>query len=114
MHLITDDVQYRLLKYFAEHPQASQRQVARELAISLGKVNYCLRALTEKGWVKVRNFTNSQDKRAYAYILTSEGLEEKFRLTRAFLFRKMSEFDDLASEIKSLTAEVDELKRERS
>jgi EPS-associated MarR family transcriptional regulator len=110
MHSITDDVRYHLLKYLAEHPQSSQRQVARELAISLGKANYCLRALMEKGWVKVRNFTNSERKTAYAYILTSEGIEEKIKVTRAFLRRRMIEYDVLAREIKSLAAEVDKLK----
>jgi EPS-associated MarR family transcriptional regulator len=110
MHSITDDVRYRLLKYLADHPQASQREVARELTISLGKANYCLRSLMEKGWVKVRNFTNSQHKTAYAYILTSEGIEEKINVTRSFLRRKMIEYDTLEREIESLTAEVEKLK----
>jgi EPS-associated MarR family transcriptional regulator len=84
-HPLTDEVRYRLLKYLAEHPHASQRELARELGISLGKANYCLRALVEKGWVKFRNFKNSENKSAYAYVLTRRGLQEKVNVTTAFL-----------------------------
>lgn len=114
MHSIPDDVRYRLLKYLDEHPEASQREVARELGISLGKVNYCLRALMEKGLVKVRNFTNSQHKAAYAYILTSRGVEEKIDVTRSFLRRKVAEYDLLVKEIETLSAEVDALKQQEN
>jgi EPS-associated MarR family transcriptional regulator len=111
MHSISDDVRYRLLKFLAENPQASQRELARALGISLGKVNYCLKALMGKGWLKVRNFTNSSRKTTYAYVLTSKGIEEKVDVTRRFLRRKMSEYDLLVKEIETLTAEVDELKQ---
>lgn len=67
---ISEEVRYRLLKYLAEHPQASQRELARELGISVGKANYCLRALITKGLVKVRNFRNSSNKLAYTCVLT--------------------------------------------
>ena len=73
MHSVSDDVRYRLLKLLADQPSATQRELARELGISLGKINYCLKALMEKGWVKVRNFTNSQQKTGYAYMLTARG-----------------------------------------
>jgi EPS-associated MarR family transcriptional regulator len=68
-HEPTQEIRYRPLKYVAEHPQATQRELANQLGISLGKANYCLRALIEKGLVKVRNFRNSRSKTAYAYIL---------------------------------------------
>ena len=105
-HVITDEVRYRLLTHLARHPDASQRELASELGISLGKVNYCLHALMEKGLVKARNFKNSRNKSAYAYILTRKGLEEKIDVTSSFLRRKLAEYDDIAAEIERLTAEV--------
>jgi EPS-associated MarR family transcriptional regulator len=111
MHSLADDVRYRLLKYLAEHPEATQRDVARNLGISLGKANYCVKALVAKGWLKVRNFTNSENKTAYTYVLTSNGIEEKVNVTREFLRRKVAEYDLLVEEIDRLTAEVAELKQ---
>ncbi|HEX8253734.1 MAG TPA: MarR family EPS-associated transcriptional regulator [Thermoanaerobaculia bacterium] len=105
-HLISDELRYRLLKYVDEHPDSSQRQVAQALGMSLGKANYCLHALMEKGLVKMRNFTNSNSKTAYAYILTPQGIEAKIDVTYAFLRRKMAEYDHLQKEIEQLTAEV--------
>ena len=110
-HSISHEVRYRILKYLADHPDASQRELARELGVSLGKANYCLRALIAKGWVKVRNFSRSQTKSAYLYILTPKGIEAKVNVTAEFLSRKMSEYDLLAREIESLTRELDELDR---
>ena len=106
---LSEEVRYRLLKYLAEHPDASQRELARELGVSLGKVNYCLHALIEKGLVKARNFRNSQNKAAYAYVLTGTGLEEKINVTYAFLRRKLAEYDTIAAEIERLSAEVEAL-----
>ena len=111
-HSISDEVRYHLLKYLAEHPEATQRELSRELGISLGKVNYCLKALMEKGLLKARNFSNSNQKTAYAYILTPKGIEEKVNVTRAFLRRKIDEYDTLVKEIERLSAEVRELKQE--
>lgn len=105
-HALTDEVRYRLLNYLSQHPDASQRDLARELGISLGKVNYCLHGLMEKGLVKARNFTNSRNKAAYAYILTKKGMEEKISVTTAFLRRKIEEYDAIAGEIERLRAEV--------
>lgn len=104
---LSEEVRYRLLKYLAEHPDASQRELARELGVSLGKVNYCLHALMEKGLVKARNFRNSQNKAAYAYVLTRKGLEEKINVTYSFLRRKIAEYDTIAAEIERLSAEVE-------
>lgn len=105
-HSLTDEVRYRLLNYLSQHPDASQRDLARELGISLGKVNYCMHALIEKGLVKARNFTNSRNKAAYAYILTKKGMEEKISVTTSFLRRKIEEYDAIAGEIERLRAEV--------
>ncbi len=101
-----DEIRYRLLSYIEEHPTATQRQVAGVLGISIGKANYCLKALVEKGWVKVRNFRNSDNKSAYLYVLTPRGIEEKFDVTCAFLRRKRDEYDRLAKEIEYLADEV--------
>jgi EPS-associated MarR family transcriptional regulator len=108
---ISDELRYRLLSHLAEHPDASQRQVARELGISVGKVNYCLDALIRRGWLKVRNFKNSHNKSAYLYILTPTGLEEKIDVTYHFLRRKMAEYDALKQEIERLTVEVRQLEQ---
>jgi EPS-associated MarR family transcriptional regulator len=102
----TDEVRYRLLKYLEEHPTATQRQVARALGMSIGKANYCLKALVEKGLVKVRNFRNSNNKSAYLYVLTPHGIEVKIDVTCAFLRRKRDEYDRLAEEIARLADEV--------
>ena len=105
-HALSDEIRYRLLGYLAEHPDASQRALASVLGISLGKVNYCLRALIERGLVKARNFRNSDNKIAYAYVLTPKGIEEKVNVTYAFLRRKIAEHDTLVQEIERLSEEV--------
>jgi EPS-associated MarR family transcriptional regulator len=79
--------------------------MARELGMSLGKANYCLHALLEKGFVKVRNFRNNPSKRGYAYLLTPEGISAKASLTRVFLKRKRDEYDALKQEIERLQKE---------
>ena len=105
-HQPTDEVRYRLLKFLAKHPAATQREVAVALGVSVGKANYCLRAVIDKGWVKARNFRNSKKKSAYLYVLTPRGIEEKINVTIAFLRRKRDEYDLLAKEIESLMEEV--------
>ena len=101
------ETHYRLLRLLEAQPHLSQRELARELGISLGKINYCLGALIEKGWVKARNFRNKRDKLSYAYLLTPSGIEEKAALTVNFLRRKMAEYDALKQEIEELKREVD-------
>jgi EPS-associated MarR family transcriptional regulator len=96
----------RLLRYLEAHPQVSQRELAEHLGVSLGKANYCLKALIEKGLVKARNFSNSQNKRAYLYILTPQGMEAKARIAARFLQRKVDEYEALKSEIELLRREV--------
>ena len=104
--MLDDETRYRLLKVLADRPDITQRRLARDLGISLGKVNYCLKALIEKGWVKAGNFRRNPDRRVYAYLLTPRGVEEKARVTVRFLRHKMAEYDALREEIKRLRGEV--------
>jgi len=101
-----EEVQYKLLKILQENPELSQRQIARQVGISLGKTNYCLKALIEKGWVKASRFRQSENKLAYVYLLTPRGIEEKFHATSFFLRRKIAEFKMLELEIEELRKEA--------
>lgn len=101
-----DEVRHQLLRMIEQQPDITQREAARELGISLGKVNYCLKALMERGHVKLGNFRRNADKRVYRYLLTPSGIEEKARITMKFLQRKMSEYERLKAEIELLVAEV--------
>ena len=100
------DSHYKLLRLLDQDPSLSQRQLSRALGISLGKTNYCLKALIEKGWIKANNFRRSENKLGYAYLLTPEGIEQKARLTRQFLKRKMEEYEELRQEIRQLKREA--------
>ena len=104
--MIDDDTRVQLLRQLTEHPELSQREIAQRLGLSLGKTNYCLRALIDKGWVKMNNFRNSQNKLAYAYMLTPKGMRAKAAVTAAFLRRKQDEYARLEREIAELRAEV--------
>ena len=103
---LNEDVHYRLLKLLAERPQASQRQLSEALGVSLGKINYCVKALLDQGWIKATNFKNSKNKLAYAYLLTPSGIDAKARITARFLKRKLDEYETLKAEIAQLQAEV--------
>ncbi|WP_295388959.1 MarR family EPS-associated transcriptional regulator [uncultured Thiodictyon sp.] len=103
---LSDDAHYHLLKLLAERPQASQRELSLALGVSLGKVNYCLKALLAQGWIKTSNFQNSNHKRAYLYLLTPSGIDAKARIAARFLKRKIDEFEALELEISRLKAEV--------
>ncbi|HMC23542.1 MAG TPA: MarR family EPS-associated transcriptional regulator [Thermoanaerobaculia bacterium] len=105
---MTDEVRYRLLRYLEQHPEASQRELAQHLGVSVGKINYCVKALIAKGLVKMRNFRGSRKKLTYAYILTPKGIEEKINVTYRFLRRKMEEYDSVSAEIERLNRELDE------
>ena len=94
-----------VLRLLNESPRLTQREMARELGVSLGKTNYCLRALLAKGFVKAQNFRKSKNKRGYVYQLTPEGLAAKAQLTREFLVRKREEYEALRAEIQRLTKE---------
>jgi len=103
--VLTDEYRYRILKLLEADPHASQRRIADELGISLGRVNYCLQALIEKGLVKVNNFRSSTNKRAYLYLLTPRGIEEKATVTARFLRVKLDEYESLQREIEQLRQE---------
>ena len=104
--MLTDETRYRILKLLEADPQASQRRIADELGISLGRVNFCLQALVDKGLVKVNNFRNNVNKRAYLYLLTPRGIEEKTRVTLRFLKVKLEEYEALKSELEQLQREA--------
>ncbi|WP_245941523.1 MarR family EPS-associated transcriptional regulator [Cereibacter changlensis] len=97
---------FRLLRLLEQRPEISQRELAEEVGVALGKVNYVLNALTKKGLVKIRNFRNSEKKLRYAYILTPAGLSAKADLTAGFLNRKIAEYEALRAEIESLQGET--------
>jgi EPS-associated MarR family transcriptional regulator len=101
-----EDIRFRVMRRLQETPDISQRELARELGISLGSVNFCLQALMEKGWVKIQNFSNSKHKLGYVYLLTPTGISGKAALTARFLKRKMDEYDALLEEIEALRQEV--------
>ncbi len=104
-----EDAHFRVLRLLEAHPDFSQRQIAEAAGLSLGGANYCLKALIEKGLVKVSNFRASPQKMRYAYILTPSGMVEKANLTHRFLRRKMQEFDELKAEIEALRSEMSTL-----
>jgi len=104
--MLDETTHYGLLKTLEENPGLSQRDLAKRLGISLGKVNYCLNALAEKGSLKINNFRNSENKLAYSYLLTPHGIEEKARITMEFLQIKVREYERLKAEIEELYRET--------
>ena len=106
--MFDDTTSYGLLKTLEGNSSLSQRDLAKQLGISLGKVNFCLNALIEKGCLKVNNFRNSDNKLAYAYLLTPRGVEEKARITVYFLKHKMNEYELLRAEIEELKQEAEQ------
>ena len=101
-----DELRLRVLRALEANPELSQRQLAAELGVSLGGVNYALKALIERGFVKADNFRKSGSKVAYLYVLTPKGIAEKSLLATAFLGRKLEEYEVLRQEIESLKGEV--------
>ena len=101
-----DELRLRVLRALEANPELSQRQIAAELGVSLGGVNYALKALVERGFVKAGNFRKSGNKVAYLYVLTPQGVAEKASLAAAFLGRKLEEYEVLKQEIESLKSEV--------
>ena len=100
-----DEVAYKLLKLIEGNSHLSQREIAKKMGVSLGKTNYCLNALIDKGFVKFQNFYNNKKKSAYIYFLTPQGIEEKAEVTYRFLQRKIKEYEDIKVEIESLQNE---------
>ena len=103
---LATEAHYRVLKALEANPNLSQRQLATELGISVGKANYCIKALIDKGWVKARNFRHSDNKLGYAYVLTPSGIRRMTQLTTRFLEHKRREFEALRREIADLSAEL--------
>lgn len=106
MGLLTELQRLELLKLLQSNPQLNQRDLAREMGVSLGKANYCLRALIGKGLVKLERFRRNPEKRRYAYLLTAAGLEEKARITMAYLKSKVEEYEALEKEIEQLRSDL--------
>jgi len=106
MAVLSDENRYKILKLLESNPEVSQRELAGLLGISLGKANYCLKAIIEKGWVKVTNFKINPDKKSYAYLLTPRGLEEKSKVTLRFLKYKQNEYNLLQIELEELRNEA--------
>lgn len=106
--MLDENTHYTLLKTLAVNPGLSQRDLAKKLGISLGKVNYCLNALVEKGCLKINNFRNNKNKLAYAYLLTPSGIEQKARMTVEFLQIKMQDYERLKAEIEALQREAEQ------
>ena len=100
------DTEYIILKILKDNPKMTQRQMAKELGLSLGKTNYVVRALVDKGWVKLSNFKRSDNKLGYIYLLTPEGIAEKSILAQNFLKRKSEEYNRLKKEIEILKNEL--------
>ena len=104
---LQEDTYFRVMRILQENHDLTQRELAEKLGISVGGLNYCLKALMEKGLVKMKNFTNSKNKFGYVYVLTPTGLAEKATITHRFLTRKMDEYEALKAEIESLRYEVE-------
>lgn len=103
---LQEDTHFRVLRLLQENPEMSQRELAEAVGISVGGIHYVLNALVDKGLVKLGNFTAAEDKRRYAYVLTPKGIARKALLTRAFLLRKMEEYEALKEEIETLSLEL--------
>jgi EPS-associated MarR family transcriptional regulator len=102
-----EDLHFRVLKMLQDKPDLSQRELARLLGVSNGKLHYCMRALIDKGLVKLSNFANSTHHLGYVYLLTPAGLARKADMTSRFLKRKMEEYEVLHAEIAALRAEIE-------
>ena len=103
---LNDETSYRLLKILEENPDISQRVLANKMGVSVGKINYCLKALVQVGLVKMNNFASSKNKLRYAYILTPKGFSEKAQITKRFLAEKLEQHQMLSREIDELKKEI--------
>jgi EPS-associated MarR family transcriptional regulator len=107
MAVLSEEVRFKLFRLLEANPRASQRELARELGISLGKVNYCLKALVQTGLIKATNFKNSRSKVAYMYLLTPRGVQEKAAVTASFLQRKIEEHEAFKEEIEAIRRQAE-------
>lgn len=108
---LQEDTHFRVLRLLQENPEMSQRELAEAVGVSVGGIHYVLNALIDKGLVKLGNFTAAEDKRRYAYILTPRGVLRKAALTRAFLARKIEEYEAMREEIEGLRKESEDLEK---
>ena len=104
------DIHLDLLRKLESNPEYTQRELSQEMGVSLGKVNYCMKKLTERGLVKLTNFSHSSNKLGYMYLLTPQGIEQKVKLTNSFLKIKMEEYEMLKDEISKLKQDTEKLK----
>ena len=109
--MLTDEYRYKILNSIEIKPTLSQRELARDLGVSLGKVNFCLQSLIKVGLIKANNFRNSQNKLSYMYLLTPSGVEAKTSITLRFLKAKIQEYEMLKIEIETLQMHVDDMPR---
>ena len=107
------DIRLDLLRRLELNPEYTQRELSTEMGVSLGKVNYCMKKLTEKGWIKLTNFSHSSNKLGYMYLLASSGVDERVRLTFSFFKRKIKENEILRDEIAKLKLDVEEISTEK-
>lgn len=108
-----DEIHYKVIRLVESNPQMSQRQLASELGVSVGKANYCLRALVRSGLIKVQNFRNSSNKAAYMYLVTPRGIREKARLAVRFLGEKVREYELLRAEIEQIRVDAENASERR-
>lgn len=111
---LSDESHLQVLRVLDTNPHINQRDLSKSLGISLGKTNYCLKALLDKGLIKMQNFRGSQNKLAYAYLLTPGGISAKADLTARFLKAKVSEYENLRKEIEALQREVEQTHKVQS
>ena len=104
------DIRLDLLRMIEENPKYTQRELSKETSVSLGKVNYCMKKLVEKGWIKLSNFKKNPNKKGYFYLLTAKGIEQKSKLTYSFLKIKIKEYEMLQEEINLLRKDVNSKK----
>ena len=104
-----DEIHLDLLRRIEKNPQYTQRALSKDMGISLGKVNYCVKKIIEKGWVKASNFSKNPNKLNYTYLLTPSGIESKAKLTISFLHKKIEEYEELKSEISQLKEDSEKL-----
>ena len=107
------DIRLDLLRRLESNPEYTQRELSQEMGVSLGKINYCMKKLIEKGWVKIINFSRNSNKVAYIYLLTPKGIEQKTKLTFKFLAVKIEEYEILKEEIIMLKKDSEKLKSEK-
>jgi EPS-associated MarR family transcriptional regulator len=110
---LSEDVHFRVLRALNESPEMSQRQIAKDLGVSLGVVNFCVQALVEKGQIKIKNFRSSSNKLRYAYVLTPSGVAQRVQLTASFLKRKIAEYEALKAEIAAVESELQDTEQQK-